>query len=49
MDLFNDTPNPNILPSDGEVKYYGRIINNETAKHYFDQLLNNIQWKNDYY
>ena len=47
MDLFNDKPNPNILPFDGEAEYYGRIINNEDTKHYFDQLLNNIQWEND--
>ena len=47
MDLFNDTPSSNILPFDGEVKYYGRIINNENSKHYFERLLNNIQWEND--
>ena len=47
MDLFNDLPNSNILPFDGDVKYYGRIINNENSKHYFERLLNNIQWEND--
>ena len=47
MDLFNDTPSSNILPFDGEVKYFGRIINNENSKHYFERLLNNIQWEND--
>ena len=47
MDLFNDTPSSDILPFDGEVKYYGRIINNENSKHYFERLLNNIQWEND--
>lgn len=47
MDLFNDSPNPNILPLDGEVNYYGRILNKENAQHYFDQLFQNIQWDND--
>ncbi len=47
MDLFNNTPNPNILPFDGEVNYYGKILNRENAQHYFDQLLHNIQWDND--
>ena len=47
MDLFNDLPHSNILPFDGEVKYYGRIIDNANAKHYFERLLNNIEWEND--
>lgn len=47
MDLFNNSPNLNILPLDGEVNYYGRILNKENAQHYFDQLFQNIQWDND--
>ena len=47
MDLFNDTPNANILPFDGEVNYYGKILNNENAQRYFEQLLKNIEWDND--
>ena len=47
MDLFNDIPSFNVLPFDGDVKYYGSIINNENSKHYFERLLNNIQWEND--
>ncbi|MBZ9630450.1 alpha-ketoglutarate-dependent dioxygenase AlkB [Salegentibacter sp. LM13S] len=47
MDLFNDNPISNILPNDGEVNYYGKILNNEDAQHYFDHLLRNIQWDND--
>lgn len=47
MDLFNDNPISNILPNDGEVNYYGKILNNEKAQHYFDYLLRNIQWDND--
>lgn len=47
MDLFNSNSISNILPNDGEVNYYGKILNNKTAQHYFDQLLQNIQWAND--
>lgn len=45
MDLFNDTSN--ILPSDGEVNYYGPIMNLKKAQHYYEQLLDTIQWEND--
>lgn len=45
MDIFNDTSN--ILPSDGEVNYYGPIMNLKKAKHYYEQLLDTIQWEND--
>jgi len=47
MDLFNNTPNPNILPFDGEVNYYGKILTHENAQRYYEQLLNTIQWDND--
>jgi len=45
VDLFNDTSN--ILPSDGEVNYYGPIMNLKKAQHYYEQLLDTIQWEND--
>jgi len=45
MDLFNTTLN--ILPFDGEVNYYGAIMNAEKAQNYYDQLLENIPWEND--
>ncbi|MFT4760122.1 MAG: alkylated DNA repair dioxygenase AlkB [Paraglaciecola sp.] len=47
MDLFNSNPTSNILSMDGEVDYYGKILNRENAQQYFDQLLNNIEWEND--
>jgi alkylated DNA repair dioxygenase AlkB len=47
MDLFNTNPSSNRLPNDGEVSYYGKIITNEKAQYYFDQLLKNIDWEND--
>ena len=47
MDLFNTITNTNLLPFDGEVNYYGKILNPSEADHYLDILLNTIQWKND--
>lgn len=47
MDLFNDDVQNNLLPFDGEVNYYGQIINNESAQHYYNQLLNTIAWEQD--
>lgn len=47
MDLFNTDPLSNILPYDGEVNYYGQIINNEDIQLYYEQLLENIKWEND--
>lgn len=47
MDLFNNTENPNILPFDGEVIYYGHVMSIEKAQYYLEQLLQNIQWEND--
>jgi len=47
MDLFNTNPIFNILPNDGNVIYYGKIFNHKIAQHYFDQLLEHIEWDND--
>ncbi|EAR01923.1 alpha-ketoglutarate-dependent dioxygenase AlkB family protein [Maribacter sp. HTCC2170] len=47
MDLFNNEPISNILPKDGEVNYYGPVLNVEKAQHYFENLLSTIQWEND--
>ncbi len=49
MDLFNtiEDKNYNLLPYDGEVNYYGIILNQALANDYFDKLLKNIEWKND--
>lgn len=49
MDLFsNDTAaHQNLLPYDGTVKYYGRLMSAQTAGEYFDLLINNIEWRND--
>lgn len=47
LDLFNNDKNANILPFDGEVQYYGFILNIKTAQYYFEKLLQNIYWEHD--
>jgi alkylated DNA repair dioxygenase AlkB len=49
MDLFNDTPDStvNLLPKDGTVNYYGKIMPVKEANGYYEYLLHNIEWKND--
>ena len=49
MDLFSKEINysKNLLPKDGVVNYYGKILTNDEANYYFDCLMNNIEWKND--
>jgi alkylated DNA repair dioxygenase AlkB len=37
----------NLLPHDGTVIYYGKVINQSAALTYFDDLFNKIEWKND--
>lgn len=47
MDLFNEDKLVNLLPYDGVVNYYGRIMAPKEAAFYFDRLLQSIGWKND--
>lgn len=47
MDLFNSLPESNLLPRDGDVRYYGSILDFKSANHYFDQLLKTILWEHD--
>ncbi|MBC7475733.1 MAG: alpha-ketoglutarate-dependent dioxygenase AlkB [Candidatus Sericytochromatia bacterium] len=37
----------NLLPNNGTVNYYGKLLNQLEADNYFKLLLNNIEWKND--
>ncbi len=37
----------NLLPRDGTVNYYGKILAGEQADHYLQLLLNIIEWRND--
>jgi alkylated DNA repair dioxygenase AlkB len=47
MDLFSTDKNPNLLPADGEVNYYGQIMSVQKAQEYLQYLLSEIAWKND--
>ena len=49
MKLFDDIidKTKNWLPQDGTVNYYGRLFDPKEADHYFDKLLNSIDWRND--
>lgn len=37
----------NLLPFDGIVNYYGRIMNNESANDFYKTLLDSVEWRND--
>lgn len=41
MDLFNNKTdkNKNLLPRDGTVNYYGKVLNHQDADRYFQTLL----------
>lgn len=47
MDLFDYDATINLLPCDGEVHYFGEILNPEDTHHYYERLLESIEWKND--
>lgn len=47
MDLFSDNQITNLLPYDGTVLYYGTLMTQAEANHYFNELYNNIEWKHD--
>jgi alkylated DNA repair dioxygenase AlkB len=46
MDLFT-TEKTNLLPYNGTVNYYGRILTVEESKFYYENLLKEIPWEND--
>jgi len=47
MELFEAEIEANILPADGIVNYYGKVMMKKDYQFYLDKLLNNIEWKND--
>jgi len=47
MDLFSSEEISNLLPCDGMVNYYGKVLNLKESNRYFDRLLHTIEWKND--
>ncbi|MGI0107533.1 alpha-ketoglutarate-dependent dioxygenase AlkB family protein [Salinimicrobium sp. WS361] len=38
---------PNILPSDGESYYFGKILNNSEEQRFFNNLLDEVAWQHD--
>lgn len=47
MNVFPNNPVINLLPYDGEVQYFGKIVAESEATEYFDTLMRAIEWKND--
>jgi alkylated DNA repair dioxygenase AlkB len=47
MDLFNQSKQNNLLPVDGEVKYFGKVFTTKEADEYYNALLHEIEWRND--
>jgi alkylated DNA repair dioxygenase AlkB len=48
LDLFGfSNPAVNLLPCDGEVHYFGRLIMPKQADEYYNELMSNIAWEND--
>lgn len=47
MNLFNQNPNQNLLPYDGEVTYYAGVFDIEQAQLYHDILLSQLSWESD--
>jgi alkylated DNA repair dioxygenase AlkB len=45
MDLF--TSSVNLLPQNGIVNYFDRIMSKDQADDFYHKLLANIEWKND--
>lgn len=47
MDLFSSDAIKNILPFDGLTNYHGVVLDATQCDFYYQQLLSNINWKND--
>jgi len=47
MSLFANDGSTNLLPYDGVVHYYGKVITHEDANNYFRTLMHTVDWKND--
>ena len=47
MDLLNKDINTNLLPFDGTVNYYGKILSTEAALDYYQVLMDTVAWRND--
>jgi alkylated DNA repair dioxygenase AlkB len=47
MTLFDKDRVNNLLPKDGVVNYYGKVLASREANQNFNLLMQNILWKND--
>ena len=47
MDLFSTEKIINILPFDGVTNYHGIVLNKKQCAYYYQNLFQNIEWKND--
>ena len=48
LDLFGfSDPAVNLLPTDGSVNYFGKLMSKQEADGFYSELLNNIAWEND--
>lgn len=47
MNLFDQEFKTNLLPYDGTVLYYGKVMSAAEADRYLEVLLNTIEWKHD--
>jgi len=47
MNLFGPDTEQNLLPNNGTVNYFGPVLTPKLADHFYHQLLNTIDWKND--
>ncbi|NWO07238.1 MAG: alpha-ketoglutarate-dependent dioxygenase AlkB [Alteromonadaceae bacterium] len=48
MDLFNHKHSPeNLLPYDGDVRYYGPVVGLDQADHFFERVLTEVAWAHD--
>jgi len=47
MNVFKPKTTDNLLPSDGEANYYGKILEEKVTQKYFERLMHTIAWEHD--
>lgn len=45
--LFPINPTENILPYDGTVNYFGKVLTKAEADNYYEKLFSTLDWKHD--
>lgn len=43
----DDLSSTNLLPQDGIVRYFGKILDHTESQHFFEAFLSTIEWRND--